>query len=151
MLEALVAAELAAPAEPGAAMLAARQLADDILAQHQAGVEAVLFYGACRLDDDPTGLLDLYVLTRATGHFIGVGCRRCSMPCCRRRSALAQRRPRRPDPCQGGGVDASPVRAAAAAGIAGHHDLGPLLPTIDPGPCARSAVRHRWNRPWRRP
>ncbi|MBL6081712.1 hypothetical protein JMJ56_27400 [Belnapia sp. T18] len=65
-LEALVAAELATPAEPGAAILAARQLAEDILARHRVGVEAVLFYGACRLDDDPAGLLDLYVLT--SGH-----------------------------------------------------------------------------------
>ncbi len=66
-LKALVAAELAAPVEPGAAMLAARQLAKDILARHGSGVEAVLFYGACRLDNDPTGLLDLYVLT--SGHW----------------------------------------------------------------------------------
>ncbi|SDB74706.1 hypothetical protein [Belnapia rosea] len=65
-LEALVAAELAAPAEPGAAMLAARQLTEEILARHGSGVEAVLFYGACRLNNDPAGLLDLYVLSN--GH-----------------------------------------------------------------------------------
>jgi hypothetical protein len=65
-LEGLVAAELAPTMEPNPAMLAARQLAEDILARHGTGVEAVLFYGACRRDGDGSGLLDLYVLT--SGH-----------------------------------------------------------------------------------
>lgn len=65
-LEALAAAELAVPREPGPAIAAAQALAREIAARHGDGVAAVLFYGACRRDNDPSGLLDLYVLT--TGH-----------------------------------------------------------------------------------
>ncbi|WP_149538677.1 hypothetical protein [Siccirubricoccus phaeus] len=66
-LEALVAAELAVPSEPGPGTAAAMRVAENIIARHGGGaVEAVLFYGACRREDDPTGLLDLYVLT--SGH-----------------------------------------------------------------------------------
>lgn len=65
-LEALVAAELAVPAQPDPAVAAARTLAREIVARHGDGVAAVLFYGACRRDGDASGLLDLYVLT--SGH-----------------------------------------------------------------------------------
>jgi hypothetical protein len=70
-LEALAAAELAPPPQPNAAMLAARHLAEDILARHGPAVAAVLFYGSCRRDGDATGLLDLYVLTSAHQAFYG--------------------------------------------------------------------------------
>jgi hypothetical protein len=70
-LEALAAAELSLPAEPNSAMLAARRIAADIQARHGAGVEAVLFYGACRRDGDAAGLLDLYVLTGGYRAFYG--------------------------------------------------------------------------------
>jgi hypothetical protein len=70
-LQALVAAELAPPAAPDAAVQAAQALAADILARHGAAVEALLFYGACRRDADPAGLLDLYVLTGSHRAFHG--------------------------------------------------------------------------------
>jgi hypothetical protein len=66
-LEALAAAELALPSEPNPAVAAAAALAREIAARHGVdAVAAVLFYGACRRDGDPSDLLDLYVLT--TGH-----------------------------------------------------------------------------------
>jgi len=70
-LAALAAAELAPPARPNPAMLAARGLTGEILARHGTAVEAVLFYGACRRDGDAAGLLDLYVLTGGHRAFHG--------------------------------------------------------------------------------
>jgi hypothetical protein len=64
-LQALVARELATPAEPNPAIAAAETLAREIASRHGDSVAAVLFYGACRRDGDPSGLLDLYVLTTA--------------------------------------------------------------------------------------
>ena len=65
-LEAAVSAELAMPSPPDPATAAAEALARGIVAERGDAVAAVLFYGACRRDGDPSGLLDLYVLT--TGH-----------------------------------------------------------------------------------
>ena len=56
-MEALVAAELAAPAPAEL-----RAAVEDILARHGASVAAILFYGSCRREGDVSGLLDLYVL-----------------------------------------------------------------------------------------
>ena len=70
-LQTLVAAELALPPEPNPAMLAAQHIANDIEARHGAGVDAVLFYGACRRDGDASALLDLYVLTGRYRAFYG--------------------------------------------------------------------------------
>lgn len=54
----LIAAELAAPVPPGAALMAER-----IRARHGGGVRAIVFYGSClRTGDDQFSLLDFYVL-----------------------------------------------------------------------------------------
>lgn len=64
-LLALAAAGLAVPAQPKPGIAAATRIAKDIAVRHGDCVEAVLFYGACRREDDADGLLDLYVLTRS--------------------------------------------------------------------------------------
>lgn len=56
-LDALVAAELGAPAPPQAVALARA-----IAAGHGGSVAAVLLYGSCRRNGDASGLLDFYVL-----------------------------------------------------------------------------------------
>ena len=56
-LEALVAAELAAPAPAEL-----RVTVESILARGGGSVAAILFYGSCRREGDVSGLLDLYVL-----------------------------------------------------------------------------------------
>lgn len=56
-MDALVAAELGAPAPPQAVALARA-----IAAEHGACVAAVLLYGSCRRAGDASGLLDFYVL-----------------------------------------------------------------------------------------
>ncbi len=56
-MEALVAAELAAPAPAEL-----RAAVEDILARHGTSVAAILFYGSCRRNGDVSGLLDLYIL-----------------------------------------------------------------------------------------
>ena len=63
-LAGLIAAELAAPVPPGAALLAER-----VRARHGSGVRAIIFYGSClRTGDDQHSLLDFYVLVDSYWH-----------------------------------------------------------------------------------
>ncbi len=63
-LTALIEAALAQPANS-----AARTVVDAILAAHGNAVRAILFYGSCRRNDQPDGVLDFYVLVDTYRHY----------------------------------------------------------------------------------